>query len=106
MGLLDEVWFVEAVPGLPSTCRRFQTKSLSRSLNRYAVSKDGRLCLVGRVLNAGRPEVTGNADTSFHGDIRLISAEGEIEEYVARFRDGTLEWIKPLADAPGFGRQE
>jgi len=42
--------------------------------------------------------VSGSTDTNFHGDIRLLSNEGELEEYVARFTHGTLEWIRPLAD--------
>jgi hypothetical protein len=105
MGLYDEVWFDEELPNFPSGCRQFQTKSLDRAFNRYAVSKTGRLCLTGRVLSAGRPEVVREIDTNFHGDIRLISNEGKIEEYVARFRDGALEWIRPLADASRFGEQ-
>ena len=107
MGMYDEVWFDAELPGFPSKSRRFQTKSLHRCMDRYTVTKAGRLRLTRNVLfedaPAGAQEEKG-VDTDFHGDIRLISDEGDIEEYVARFTHGTLEWIRPLADVPEFTR--
>src|SRR5271165_5672257 len=38
----------------------------------------------------------GGIDVEFHGDMRLLSTQGEWE-YLARFTHGTLEWIRPLA---------
>jgi hypothetical protein len=45
---------------------------------------------------------TKDIDLDFHGDIRLISAEGGIEEYVARFTRGALEWIRSV-NSPAAG---
>jgi hypothetical protein len=42
-------------------------------------------------------EISKGIDVEFHGDMRLLSAEGD-REYLARFTHGTLEWIRPLAD--------
>jgi hypothetical protein len=109
MGMYDEVWFDEELPDFPLRCRRFQTKSLDRCLDRYIVTKVGRLCLVGSVLLEDAPAAVAhdraeNIDTDFHGDIRLTSDDGEHEQYVARFTHGTFEWIRPAADVPLFIR--
>ena len=85
----------------------FQTKSLYRSLDRFSITKEGRL-----VLHACRYEHTGqdgwiplmtripteDVDLDFHGDIRLMTSEGEIREYAVRFTHGRLEWVRPFAD--------
>ena len=76
-------------------------------MDRYTVTKAGRLRLTRNVLFEDAPDAIaheGGVDTNFHGDIRLISESGAIEEYVARFTHGTLEWIRPLADIPEFNR--
>jgi len=108
MGLIDEIWFEDPLPGITSNCRRFQTKSLHRCLDRYIVTGKGRLRLVkSRFLKRGEActeaqENSDGTDTEFHGDICLISSdEGAIEEYIARFDDGTLEWVRPLSEVPG-----
>ena len=72
-------------------------------MDRYVVTKEGRLCMVGNLFTKEPPVAVvpeGNVDTDFHGDIRLISDDGKHEEYVARFTHGTLEWIRPMADVP------
>jgi hypothetical protein len=107
MGMFDEVWFDEELPDFPAKCRRFQTKSLHRLLDRYTVTKAGRLLLQGNVLQddslvPATPRGRESSDTNFHGDLRLITDEGEFEEYIARFTHGTLEWIRPSADVPEF----
>jgi hypothetical protein len=103
MGMFDEVWFDEELPGVPTKCRRFQTKSLECSMDRYIVTKAGRLCLTGNTWLEDSPvdtaqEKVESVDTDFHGDLRLISHDGEYVEYVARFTHGTLEWIRPEAE--------
>jgi hypothetical protein len=105
MGLYDEVWFEDQLPGIVSNCRRFQTKSIHSCLDRYIVTKEGRLRLVrSRFLKKDDTgaETQGDSrgiDTRFHGDIRLIASDaGTIEEYIARFTDGTLEWVRPLSE--------
>jgi hypothetical protein len=101
MGMYDEIWFDAELPDVPSACRRFQTKSLDCCLDRYTVTKAGRLCLTGNVMLDDEPVVgaqgeTEDVDLDFHGDIRLLSTEGDGGEYVARFTHGTLEWIRPM----------
>jgi hypothetical protein len=100
MGMYDEVWFDEGHPSLASRCQRFQTKSLERCMDRYIVTKEGRLCLAGNTLMAdcASPARSEKVDTGFHGDIRLVSDQGNHEVYIARFTHGTLEWIRPAAE--------
>jgi hypothetical protein len=103
MGMYDEVWFDKELENFPSKCRQFQTKSLERCLDRYSVTKAGRLCLIRNVLMEDDPVTASqpsseSVDTEFHGDIRLISDDDEHVEYVARFTHGTLEWIRPMVE--------
>lgn len=102
MGMYDEVVFDPEVLGLPTECRQFQTKSLLRCLDRYRVTKDGRLYLAGTTLFDGDPQRAAAAvaeeqvDMNFHGDLQLRASAPDYEEYVARFTHGRLEWVKPL----------
>lgn len=103
MGMYDEVWFDEELPGLPSESRRFQTKSLECCMDRYRVTEAGRLCFVANVLfeDSAVPAVVSETecvDIDFHGDIRLVSDDGKHEEFIARFTHGVLEWIRPEAE--------
>jgi hypothetical protein len=106
MGMYDDVqWDAELPEGHPAGRRRFQTKSLYRCLECYTVTQDGRLIShpPGHEFTEQRqhpPVEPEGIDVEFHGDIRLVSAEGEYREYVARFTHGSLEWVKPLADFP------
>ena len=103
MGLYDEIRWDAALPkGHPPDSRLFQTKSLdSPCLDRYVVTPEGRLLLVGNGIGDGvdlaAAEISQGIDVEFHGDMRLVSSEGH-REYLARFTHGTLEWIRPLAD--------
>lgn len=120
MGMFDEVYFeADLPPGHPEAVRSFQTKSLSRCLDRLTVTKEGRLILHAfryessqeardiaddtLPLMARMPLLTripmGDIDLDFHGDIRLTStAEGRLDQYVARFTHGILEWIRPWSE--------
>jgi hypothetical protein len=100
MGMYDEVWFDEELRSFALRCRRFQTKSLERCLDRYMVTKEGRLCLVGNTLmqDSATPGSPEKVDTDFHGDIRLVSDDENHDVYIARFTHGTLEWIRPAAE--------
>src|ERR1700733_2552769 len=103
MGMFDEVWFDEDLPGVPSKNRRFQTKSLDCAMDRYIVTKAGRLCLVGNTFMEdsaadAAQEKTESSDTDFHGDLRPISDDGEYVDCVARFTHGTLEWVRRAAE--------
>jgi hypothetical protein len=87
-------------------------------LDRFTITKDGRLTVEQFRMEdddeAPEPELgskwrfprirrvpLGVADTGFHGDIRFYdSVDGEFFEYVARFTNGSLEWIRPWAEYP------
>jgi hypothetical protein len=103
MGIFDEIRWDAALPkGHPPDSRLFQTKSLDPCLDQYIVTPEGRLLLVGGGFEDGADladaEISQAAiDVEFHGDMRLLSTQGEWE-YLARFTHGTLEWIRPLAD--------
>ena len=105
MGMYDEVVFDPEVPGLPTECRQFQTKSLHRCLDRYRVTKDGKLYLAGTTLFDDDPQRATAAhageqvDVHFHGDLWLVSSVLDYGEYVARFTHGCLEWVKPIASS-------
>jgi len=102
MGLYDEIRWDAALPkGHPPDSRLFQTKSLDDPcLDHYVVTPEGRLLLVGNGFEDGADladtEISQGIDVEFHGDMRLLSAEGQ-REYLARFTHGALEWIRPLA---------
>ena len=93
MGMFDVVVFEMQVPGFQG--RRFQTKNLDCCMDRFAITKTGRLCLTGSEFmeDVEKPEVE-RVDIDYHGDIRLLAEEGQ-EEYMARFTHGVLEWIRP-----------
>jgi uncharacterized protein (DUF433 family) len=93
MGMFDIVVFEMEMPEFQG--RRFQTKNLDCCMDRFAITKTGRLCLTGNELmeDVVKPE-TERVDIDYHGDLRLIS-EKEQEAYTARFTHGTLEWIRP-----------
>ena len=101
MGVYDEIrWDAELPEGHPAGQRLFQTKSLHRCLERYIVTKEGRLILPANAYELFESEAAGQThqgvDVEFHGDMWLIAVNGEFREYVARFTHGSLEWIKPL----------
>jgi hypothetical protein len=110
MGMFDEVYCEADLPaGHPASEREFQTKSLFSCLDRFTITKEGRLILHAVRYEpsdekaAGLPSTTpiaaGDVDIEFHGDIRLVTtARDHYLEYVARFTHGTLEWIRPLAE--------
>lgn len=101
MGLYDEVRWDAALPeGHQPDDRLFQTKSLDPSLDYYVVTPDGRLHLVGngwRDDDLEHASSLNGVDVEFHGDIHLVSVKRD-GEYLARFTNGTLEWIRPLAE--------
>jgi hypothetical protein len=106
MGLYDEIWWEAELPaGHPPDNRLFQTKSLDPCLDRYVVTLEGRLRLVGNGFQddaafAGARPGQEAIDVDFHGDLRLVSSVPDYEVYSARFTHGTVEWIRPSADGP------
>lgn len=101
MGMFDELVFDADLPDFPLECRRFQTKAFERCLDRYRVTKSGRLLLAGStILDEGEVLPIPNEEEAFdiecHGEIRLVPVEGDFAEYVARFTNGTFESIRAL----------
>jgi hypothetical protein len=108
--MYDDVYCeADLPPGHIGPNRAFQTKSLFRCLDRLTITKNRRLVLHAfryqSAQEAGTPLPLmtripeGDIDLEFHGDIRLTSTrEDDIVEYVARFTDGTLTWIRPWTD--------
>ena len=87
--------------------RTFQTKSLYRMMDRFSITKDGRLIhhAARYVQDAdppgGLPRMTPvdekDIDMCFHGDIVLSEEkDGELLEYVVRFDHGQVEWVRPI----------
>jgi hypothetical protein len=115
MGMFDDVYCeADLPPGHPESERSFQTKSLGSCLNRFTITKEGRLILHSvRYESTGKRGLpfmksipTGDVDTEFHGDIRLLGGAGDrLVECVARFTHGTLEWIRPLSEISEFQKR-
>jgi hypothetical protein len=93
------------------TDRDFQTKSLHSALNRFTITKEGRLVhhFARYVKDPDAPDgLFGgptiavdkqDRDTQFHGDILFYNThEGKLVELVARFTHGQLEWLRPLGE--------
>jgi len=77
MGMYDELWWEAELPvGHPPDDRLFQTKSFNCCLDRYVVTPQGRLCLVGNGWQDDAPfhgeRSKGSIDVDFHGDMRLV----------------------------------
>jgi hypothetical protein len=106
--MFDDVYCeADLPPGHPESERSFQTKSLGSCLDRFTITKEGRLILHSdrhestgkRGLPFMKSIPTGDVDTEFHGDMELVArVEDRLVEYVARFTHGTLEWIRPLSE--------
>lgn len=88
MGLFDTL---RCDHPLPDGCteREFQTKSLACAMGCY------RLSAAGRLLHAD------GQDSGFHGVLRFYTrtAAGDWREYEAKFTDGALQHLVPLAKA-------
>jgi len=109
VGMFDYVECAANLPGNPPIAgRQFQTKSLYRGLDHFTISSEGRL-IFHSVRYESSPAKgplpfttaiipTGDIDLDFHGDIKLTADEEDMQEYVARFTHGTLEWVRPFAD--------
>ena len=108
MGMFDTVVFEGDLPeGMKPSDGGFETKSLFRMMDRFTVTKDGRLihhalryvkdasCPDG--FNMQAPLVALDIDMEFHGDIVLTGFLGNsYSEHVLRFTHGTLEWVRPI----------
>ena len=111
MGVFDYLTCEAAVPGLGRPAGvLFQTKSVFRASAELTITQSGRLIehrfqqeecgtrelRPGVTLPAYRKIPVGERDLAFHGDVWFCGeAGGKTLEYVARFSNGHLEWIRP-----------
>lgn len=88
MGMFDELQLERPLPD-GSRPDGAQTKSLGCTLSCYTLSAAGRL------LDAD------GADTGYHGVMRFhfAGSDGRLREYEAKFTDGQLQHLVPLAQA-------
>lgn len=94
--MFDQVRWDAALPeGHPADDRVFQTKSLERCMDNFVVTPEGRLVLTAERRRIEDADASTGVDVDFHVDLRLVS--NGAQDYLARFTNGTLEWIRPLA---------
>jgi hypothetical protein len=98
MGMFDTLKCEYPLPDKIVQKDSFQTKSLECLLDNYTISKRGKL-----VLHRQRHNETSVKEFTidFHGDLRFYTSKGSWEkdnyerfEYIARFTEGNLQWIK------------
>lgn len=107
MGMFDEVVCKYPIPNTRYQAAVFQTKDLDCTLAHYTITESGRLVIAEQSFvddeNAPlgfRIVDTGDVhDLQFHGDLyfyHYVSHTGEFLEYIARFTNGAVDWIKPI----------
>jgi hypothetical protein len=113
MGLFDTIDCDYPLPDARHQELAFQTKDLDRLLERYSITKDGRLIKHPRgwsIQDGGPPVVDRDFEVPLHGDLRMYDSDPDAQrgliEYLVRFTHGRVEWIRRLEEAahPGLGR--
>jgi len=96
MGLFDTVNCEYRMPNPAHQDLEFQTKDLECLLDRYVITRDGRLIRRGSELRGLERDV----EWPFHGDLCIYAGDPEnrerLVEYVVRFTHGRVEWIRRL----------
>lgn len=122
MGMFDEIIVEYPLPdGLKFEGVRFQTKDMDNFLELYEITNDGRFCRVVMEMDDDKTSPNGIGymvptgeldDTNYHGDIVFYHSVGSYSnnsfiwyEYVARFTNGQLEWIKRVSPEPTAEQQ-
>jgi len=130
MGMFDEIRCEFPLPDKVMQDEWFQTKSFECLLDRYTITRDGRLILHQvryetipeeerpyygkpewetkpfiRSLGCMRSVPVGDVEVPYHGDITFYTSVGngpdhEWFEYRARFTEGRVQWIK--REAKGY----
>jgi hypothetical protein len=121
MGFCDYLTCEVEVPGLGVPAGiRFQTKDLFCMSTELTITSAGRLVEhCARYEMCGTREVRpgvsfpkfrkiplGERDLEFHGDVSFCgdSKDGTFVEYVARFTNGQMEWLRPKSELPDYHR--
>lgn len=131
MGMFDELRCEYPLLDRVVQDKWFQTKSFDCALDRYTITRDGRLILhqvryeavpeeeqtfygtpeweknpLARVIGSLRSVPVGDVEVPFHGDVIFYTSIGggsdrEWFEYRARFTEGRLQWIKRVREDRG-----
>lgn len=100
MGLFDTVECDYLLPDPRHQHLQFQTKDLACFMERYTITRDGRLLKHpwGDFLEGQRPVVERDVELPIHGDIRIYDLDpdggNELVEYVVRFTHGRVERVR------------
>ncbi len=104
MGLFDTVECDYLLPDPRHQRLEFQTKDLACCMERYTITRDGRLLKHpwGDVLNGPRPVLEKDVELPIHGDIRIHGVDPDagsgLVEYVVRFTQGRVERVRRWTD--------
>lgn len=102
MGMFDTIYCQYSLPDARHQDLDFQTKDLECLLHTYIITRDGRLVLK---LRRRGEDADREIEWPHHGDLRIytsIKTDGDTEwvEYVVRFTQDRVEWIRPLKEMP------
>jgi hypothetical protein len=102
MGMFDTIYCQYPLPDAQHQDLEFQTKDLECLLHTYTITRDGRLVL--KVRRRGE-ETDREIEWPLHGDLRIYTSvrtaeDSEWVEYVVRFTQDRVEWIRPLNEMP------
>jgi hypothetical protein len=101
MGMFDTVYCKYPLPDARDQDLEFQTKDLECLLDTYTIAEDGRLR---RRVWRRQPGPDHDVDWPFHGDIHIYTRDPSRDtariEYVVRFTQDRVEWIRPLEEVP------
>ena len=96
MGFFDTIRCEYPLPDPRHQDREFQTTDLDPLMYAYTITLEGRLVL---------REPDSEIELPIHGDVRIHASTRAPEdpdrvEYVVRFTNDRVEWIRPLAEVP------
>jgi len=100
MGLFDTVECDYLLPDPRHQHLEFQTKDLACFMERYTITRDGRLLKHpwGDLFEGQRAVVEKDIELPIHGDIRIYDVDpgggSELVEYVVRFTHGRVERVR------------
>lgn len=99
MGMFDTIYCKYPLPDARDQDLEFQTKDLERLLDTYTIAEDGRLLRRVCRRQAGSER---DIEWPFHGDLHIYTSDFSRDrawiEYVVRFTQDRVEWIRPLEE--------